>query len=105
MYKLTVYVPSTSSITEYVNNEKYVRLICRVLSTIYGGCSTTPVEGYYVANNGELIVESVTCCYTFGGDAEQLARTGDYIAKWLKRVMKQESVLVTIEEIAQVSFV
>lgn len=105
MYKLTVYVPSTSNITEYVNNEKYVRQICQVLSTIYGGCSTTPVEGYYVANDGQLVVESVTTVYTFSANFEKLERTGDFVAKWLKRVLQQESVLITVEEIHQVSFI
>ena len=104
MFKLTIYVPSTSGITS-INNEKYVRQICQVLSAIYGGCSSSKVEGYYVANNGQLVIEAITTVYTFSSNAEKLGRTGDYVARWLKRILKQESVLITVEAIHQVSFV
>lgn len=105
MYKLTIYVPSTYGTANQIDNEKYVRQISQMLSAIFGGCSVSKIDGYYVANDGSLVVESVTVVWTFGSDAEKLGRIGNYTGRWLKRVMRQESVLVTIERMEIVNFV
>ena len=105
MHKLSIYVPSTRNTDQVTDNAKYVAIIAKTLSSLYGGCSVSKIDGYYVAENGTLIAECIDCVYTFANDAEKLAKTGNYIARWLKRVMRQESVLVTIERMEIVNFV
>lgn len=61
--KVSLYVPSTQNVGKPLPQGKHEALVTDVakqFSKHFGGATATPGEGFYTAENGELIRERVT---------------------------------------------
>jgi hypothetical protein len=97
--QVAVFIPSTTDVNN-VNvalGEHYTQHALRVLSDLFGGASAIPVQGAYVANDGSLVIESVTKVYSY---AKRLSHTDlksvKALAQHVCKQMSQESVLVEV---------
>ena len=61
--RISLYVPSTQNKGQALPQGKHERLVSDVaeqFTSLFGGATCTPAEGYYKADNGELIRERIT---------------------------------------------
>lgn len=61
--KVSLYVPSTQNKGQPLPEGKHEKLVSQVaeqFSELFGGATCTPAEGYYKADNGDLIRERIT---------------------------------------------
>lgn len=102
-FKYTIVIPSTYGLNEKADTSKItdVKLyVAKELSKLCGGCTVTEAEGYYVADNGELVIERVAEMYTIGKAERRLLDEHkiDELAQYVKQELKQECVLVNVQE-------
>jgi hypothetical protein len=93
--KVAIYVPSTINVSEHIDNSKYVEHALFLLSSLFGGATSTNNVGGYVAQNGELITENVTVVYAYCSDSsyneENLLKIKEF-CEFLKIKMGQECI-------------
>ncbi len=98
MYRLrmSIYVPG-NALVSYVQS---------TLSGKFGGATAVSTLGSYVMANGSLCVEPITVISSFvsSEQREEAITLLDSLAMTIKDTEKQESVLVTCEEIMSVVF-
>lgn len=61
-YYIKFYVPSTEQGSKVINSNKLserVDLVARIFAGDFGGATVEDCTGYYTANNGELIKETI----------------------------------------------
>jgi len=93
MNKVSIYVPTTIYDKPADMLAAQVAVwVARRLSSLYGGATKTPGIGYYVADNGSLIIEPVHIVSSLY-DVDNPCAV-NRIARVIKRVMSQESVLI-----------
>lgn len=66
--ELVVYVPSTKDVNKTISKQEMKERVDEVknyLGVAFGGYSSIKIEGGYVANNGELVSESITKVVSF----------------------------------------
>lgn len=104
---VSVYVPGTFGLSGALDPKVKAQVTsetARRLSSAFGGATAQNAEGYYVADNGELVVENVTIVKSYHdktpAQALEIARS---IADWLKVTLEQE--LVSIETESGLEFV
>lgn len=98
MRKVSVYVPSTTNVDnpDHALSLRVTSKVAKRLSQYFGGATCTDGQGYYVADDGALIVESVHIVSSIVSDDALLVHVDhiDRLARMVKRAMSQESVLV-----------
>lgn len=92
--KVTVYVPSTTDVDKVIDNRPQVEAVARLLSDCFGGATASPVKGYWVANNGDLVVENTTMVFAYCTTEQATIHMPEIIQKCreLKRDMGQEAI-------------
>ena len=103
--KVSIYVPSTTNVSETCNNSEQVRKVITELSKMFGGATASEAIGGWVCADGQTILEKVTIVYSFC-DSTKLAEHFDEvyeICERIKREMSQEA--VTLEINGQVKFI
>lgn len=92
-----VYVPSTVYNKE-IDSSVYVARFGGLLSDLFGGATVTDSVGYYKAQSGELICETVHIVYAFAESltAESLKSVIDAV-NYMKNELQQECVSVEID--------
>lgn len=100
--KVVLYVPSTQNVGKPLpagKHEALVRDVAKQFSKSFGGATATPGEGYYTADNGELIRERVTLVTSFHdkSTSEALAIVIP-IAQVIKTRYGQESIAIETEQ-------
>lgn len=104
---VSVYVPGTFGLSgdlDPATKAKVTSETARRLSSAFGGATATNAQGYYVADNGELVVENVTIVKSYHDlDTAGALNIARNIAQWLKDTLQQE--LVSIETESGLEFV
>jgi len=96
--KISIYVPSRQKSGKYVyHRARIIRDTERMLSQMFGGCTTMDVQGAYCLESGEIQHERVKIAYAY---AEKLSRgvlkkVRAYCAQ-LKRDCNQESIALEV---------
>jgi len=104
---VSVYVPGTfglNGVLDPARKADIVKMTAIQLSQAFGGVTATEAQGYYIADNGDLVTESVTIVKAYHdlnpAQALDIARN---IAQWIKSTLLQE--LVTIETESGLEFI
>lgn len=94
--RFSIYVPGTKLAAE-VHAE---------LTNAFGGSTGMSVQGFYRSNAGDLVVEPITVVWTLVSLAQskQAYKLVESIAKRIKDIEKQESVLWTVDSVSDVVF-
>lgn len=94
---ITVYVPSTININQKTDSTMYINKTAFVLSTLFGGCTTTENTGTWVSNTGELVKETTTTCKSFAESitASALNQVIE-LCKEIKYNLKQEAIALEV---------
>lgn len=94
--KVSIYVPSTyrdHAAPENIINF-YVADTLKKLSVMFGGATATKARGAYMSNDGALIMEDITVCYSYCEEYDKSALVD--ICRDLKTVFMQEAVSLEI---------
>ena len=109
MLAITVYVPSESNgrPIDAKTRQRCLEATLSSLSHFFGGATAIEGQGAWVNSDGALVRERVTLCQSFTDDetANKYWAGVLAIAHGLKKDLSQESVLVTRQNSAEVSFV
>lgn len=99
-YNVSVYVPSTIDVDKPIDNTEYVQSVAREFSKHFGGATAQPPsKGFYLAENGELVEENITIVSSFSKLSKaQTKKIACGIAENLRNTLRQESVLVTLNQ-------
>lgn len=103
---VAVYVPGTQGLSGKLSateQSNYARETARKLAGKFGGATTAPAVGYYVADNGELVEESVIIVKSFYDEVTDAVNFALDVAGWLKAELHQE--LVSVETVNGLQFV
>ncbi len=87
--RLTIYVPDRDKHGNPIPPDG-VNGIVRKVASLAGGCSVSPVKGYYINQEGQLIEENTLLVWTFTDDEEKIIN--EFI-RW-GELTNQESLLV-----------
>lgn len=108
---ISVTVPSTVNVNGAMSSDgvaERVQEVAQFFAAKFGGATAQPGQGFYVANNGDLIAEHVTIVTAFvGADNDNLPYLPNLmedIAKSLCAQWEQECVLYTINNIGYLAF-
>jgi hypothetical protein len=100
--KVSLYVPSTHSVGKPLpagKHEQLVRDVAKEFSKNFGGATATPGEGFYTADNGELIVERVTIVTSFHDkETREALAIVIPIAQVIKTRYGQEAIAIETEQ-------
>ena len=101
-HSVSVTIPSTKNVNEAFDNSSIVLNIMHEMSEAFGGCTMTKAYGAYVADNGALITEEVNVISAFVSEEQFFCAytTMQGIAQLVCRVMTQECVLFTVDNVA-----
>jgi hypothetical protein len=92
-----VYVPSTTGVDERISDEEFRARrdeTARMLVSLFGGCRESIVNGRYVDDAGEVVLEEVAAVTGFG-EAEDYSSKRQQFLDWLlakKQEWGQESI-------------
>jgi len=107
---VSVYVPGTNGLpgtekSDLSNSEqsRYAREVALRLSSKFGGATSAPAIGYYVADNGVLVEEPVIIVKAFHDHVADAFEYACTVAAWLKSELCQE--LVSVETESGLQFV
>lgn len=70
-HKITLYVPIIEPIKKARQMGNYTAKIATSLAGLFGGCTVTKSNGYWVDDTGNLIEDKINLCYSFT-DSETL---------------------------------
>jgi hypothetical protein len=100
--KVSLYVPSTHSVGKPLPEGKHdslVRDVAKEFSKFFGGATATQGEGFYTANNGDLIRERVTIVTSYHDKTTQEALAIVIpIAQVIKTRYGQEAIAIETEQ-------
>jgi len=92
--KVTVYVPSTTDIDREVDTRHYIDTVASLLSSCFGGATSTPCIGYWNSDTKGLVKEKTTQVFAYA-DTESLERHLDSIIDYcvvMKETLKQDAI-------------
>lgn len=89
--KIEIVIPSTVNVNEKANTEKYVVEAEKVLSGMFGGATAVKAHGSYLADNGDLVMESVTKVYAFADKIteEKMVKVLQFVKKMKEELMQE----------------
>lgn len=96
--KITVYVPSTIDINKEVDTSKYVSATAKMLSTFFGGATSTEALGYWVSDTMGLVKEKSTMVFAYCNDNDLNANI-EAVVNWcetMKAELKQDAIALEI---------
>ena len=107
-YKHTIYLPrhdNELSHASYGMSEDIQKRMTESFTTIFGGCTVSYMNiGHYMMDNGNIVEESVNLVSVIT-DVVDIEGVVIHFIKDIKKFLKQESVLYTIEEVRDVRFI
>ncbi len=96
--KITVYVPATSNVNEKIDNKIYVDQCASLLSSLFGGATSSPALGYWLSNTSGLVKENTTIVFAYCSDTdlqEHIEKVIDFCEK-MKNELTQEAIALEI---------
>lgn len=96
--KVSIYVPSTTSVSVSIDTSDWVAKVAATLSTYFGGATATEASGFWVSDASELIKEKVTIVYAYCTSEDlSLKREAVFaLAQEMKEALAQEAVSVEV---------
>lgn len=96
--KITVYVPATDNVNAEIDNTKQVEATAALLSTLFGGATSTPALGYWMSPAAGLVAEKTTVVFAYASDKDLQDKIGDVVdlCEELKNTMHQEAIALEI---------
>lgn len=96
--KITVYVPATNNVNAAIDNTKQVEMTAALLSTLFGGATSTPALGYWMSPAAGLVAEKTTVVFAYASDKDLQDNIGEVIdlCVELKETMNQEAIALEI---------
>lgn len=100
---VSVYVPGTLGLPAVkrdlttAEQKTYTQQVARQLSAKFGGATVTNGTGYYVADNGDLVEETVQIVKSYHDDTAGAVEFAIELATWIKSELQQELVSVETE--------
>lgn len=93
-HRLAVIVPSTVNVNvpNMELHRKMVSLAMATMSAKYGGATAIPAQGGYMAENGDLVTESVTIVQSWTTQENATGETVRELAERICEEMSQECV-------------
>jgi len=101
-HKISFYVPSTSKVKAKISNNELTertRDIAELLTSYFGGASVEKIQGFYKAQNGQYITETIQRVFAFTSDLD-LEKYGEDIMNLAKNKClewEQESIGLEID--------
>jgi hypothetical protein len=96
--RVSIYVPSTVDVDKASDTSAWIDNACKALATMFGGATTTPAIGTWLATNGDLVREDVTIVFAYAkGDA--LEAHGPNVVDFCERMkaaLSQEAVALEV---------
>ena len=96
--KVTVYVPATAGVDTATDNTEQVKATAALLSSLFGGATSTPALGYWLSPVAGLVAENTTVVFAYASDSDLQAHVGTVVdhCEQLKRDMQQEAIALEI---------
>lgn len=96
--RLTVYVPSTINVNEKINNKKYVDATASLLSSFFGGATSTNAQGYWISPSIGLVREKSTMVFAYCNESSLESHIDDVVThcEELKRELRQDAIALEI---------
>ena len=110
-HSLIVYVPSTQGLSDDITLEAHTQRtqdVATHLSSLFGGATITPSQGYYIADNGQKVIEGVNQVATACNWADLQADKGQAVSQLVadkKTEWGQESIAIELIENSKMFFV
>lgn len=103
--KVSIYVPSTTNVSEQTDNTEQVRKVMSKLSEMFGGATASEAVGGWMSQTAGLVLEKVTIVYAFCKETDLQNNIGEVLAicEDLKKEMQQEAISLEIN--GQLSFI
>lgn len=99
MNTVKLYFPSMDQdnrpLNQVISNTIYKELISK-LSSINGGCTVYPVQGYYVNSNNQLINDDISLIVSYTNQLEETVKIINEFSMIILKSLNQESVLIEI---------
>ena len=98
-HKVAVYVPATININETIDNTKQVEEAATLLSNLFGGATSSPVNGYWVSDTAGLVKEKTVMVFAFADETSLKNGIDEVIdfAEKIKLEMNQDAVALEID--------
>jgi len=101
-HQVAVYVPSTQGLEGKITTKEHDArrdAVASELSTMFGGATAQKAQGFYKANNGKLVIETVYIVEAFTSDKDLEAKSEELLqtAQAMCQRWAQESLLVEID--------
>ena len=96
--QVKIYVPSTFNVSEGFDSTAWVDKSLSLLSSEFGGATSTAALGAWVSSQGELVKEKITMVFSYAKQ-EQLEKSIDKIYEFcltMKLELKQESIALEV---------
>lgn len=95
-HKVTVYVPSTVEINKEIDNAEYVDEVASLLSSLFGGATSSQAIGYWNSPTAGLVKEKTTIVFAFAESLEKIDLVIDKCEE-LKNILKQDAIALEID--------
>jgi len=93
-----IYVPSTTSIDIVTDNIEWVNKGLKLLSSLFGGSTSSKALGAWKSTNGDLVQEDITLVFSFCKDKDLQAGFKQIYSfcKEMKEELSQESIALEV---------
>lgn len=95
-HKVTVYVPSTMDINKEIDNAEYVDEVATLLSSLFGGATSSQAIGYWNSQTAGLVKEKTVIVFAFAESLEKIDLVIDKCEE-LKEKLKQDAIALEID--------
>jgi hypothetical protein len=107
MKQIEIFVPTTVSVSLHADTSLWLNKVKTVLASLFGGFTVYQTIGGYVANNGELVQETIFVVTSFADDkkAKRFAGIVRGLARNMAHELGQESVMYRVLSLDTVEFI
>lgn len=98
-HKVTVYVPGTVSADVAGDTSAFVDAAAALLSSCFGGATSSPAAGYWMSAEHGLIREKTTVVFAYAAGADLTARVDDVVTFCadMREQLEQEAIALEID--------
>ena len=99
-HKITVYVPATMNDetgAHPIDNMKYVDQIAEILSTTFGGATSSDAIGYWMSSERGLEKENTRIVFAYAETLDRINIVLDW-CEWLKKELRQDAIALEIDQ-------
>jgi hypothetical protein len=107
MNQIEIFVPTTIAVSAHADTALWQEAAKKLLANLFGGFTVFQTTGGYVANNGELVQETIFVVTSFTDDTK-LARYAPIVRGFCRnmaRALGQESVMFRLLPVTTVEFI